>query len=573
MIKSEANDAMENNEGADCAPARQSKTVIVRRVVSASSGEAVSRYGDAGAEYIVAYSGVNNQTGQRFSKSHRRIAGHKLNPKFCEQNIKQQAGFSAEVAATTKENAEAIIKKSKVRSARSDDLVQYGKNHQIVDRVKLVGGNIVPGSELQTKFVKNREDLFKKIAEPGGKFEKYQGVVIELPTEQATGDASAALKYRKMADAQRELARKADKIGLGAEAEKHISAASKYETMALECEMPAEAFCKYKAEQFRKNADMAAAEGRLEAAEKLRCTAEKLEQIKVKDAGYTTRAAIFYRKYPRLKTAMEMAGVGHQAGVEGAKIGFAVGGTVALVTNAFLVSKGHKAADEAIMDTVKGMGTGALAGYAASATGSLIKSSLQQSTSSTLRALAKGNVVSASVDICFSLSGSVKRFVEGDVDEAEFLEEIGKNGATIIAAGMMSVVGQVAIPIPVLGAAIGSFVGTLLSGMFYQHAVDAAKDKRLSQEELVVVRRLQEAAREQLDVEAQKFQEQFAAYFDFLDKEVGLLMFSMSNSEAGDSAELATSINRFARVFGCELSLDTKSDLDRLIVSGKPLRL
>jgi len=118
-----------------------------RTASALSTHETVQRFGSANAEYVKGYRGVDNETGQRFAKGLVDIAQHKVNddPLYAAQNIKQQAGFSAEVATTSRDNAEAIINRSDVRTSRTDDLPQYGKNHNVVDRVQLLDGQVNRG--------------------------------------------------------------------------------------------------------------------------------------------------------------------------------------------------------------------------------------------------------------------------------------------------------------------------------------------------------------------------------------------------------------------------------------------
>jgi hypothetical protein len=67
--------------------------------------EIVQRYGSAVKEHLVAYSGTDNEAEKRLKKSLKSISGQKVNSEFKNQNIKQQAGFAAEVKHTARENA------------------------------------------------------------------------------------------------------------------------------------------------------------------------------------------------------------------------------------------------------------------------------------------------------------------------------------------------------------------------------------------------------------------------------------------------------------------------------------
>jgi hypothetical protein len=75
---------------------------IAQTGIALSTAEAVCRHGSATAELIKGYNGIDNETGQRF-KGLSDISRHKVstNPVEAAKNIKQQAGFSAEVAATS----------------------------------------------------------------------------------------------------------------------------------------------------------------------------------------------------------------------------------------------------------------------------------------------------------------------------------------------------------------------------------------------------------------------------------------------------------------------------------------
>jgi len=52
---------------------------------------------------------------------------------------------------------------------------------------------------------------------------------------------------------------------------------------------------------------------------------------------------------------------------------------------------------------------------------------------------------------------------------------------------MFAVIGQVAIPIPVVGAAIGSMVGYALSSAFYKELVDSLKEAKIAKERRIQI--------------------------------------------------------------------------------------
>ena len=102
-------------------------------VLGNMSAEVVDRYGSAIKEHFVAYSGVDNEAGIELTKGLKEISQYKVNPENKYSNLKQQAGFSAEVKHVARKNAENIINKTGERVVRTDDIGRV--NDQLYDHV------------------------------------------------------------------------------------------------------------------------------------------------------------------------------------------------------------------------------------------------------------------------------------------------------------------------------------------------------------------------------------------------------------------------------------------------------
>ena len=520
MKKSAHNTDMPHGAGAPDSCKDEIQRDKIRTATALANDEVVKRFGSASAEYLKGYRGVDNETGQQFAKGLADVAKFKVNPDYAQQNIKQQAGFSAEIATTSRDNAEAIINGSPVRTSRSDDLAQYGKNHNVVERVKILDGNIIEGSQSQMKFVGNRDQLFKDIASDNGEFSRYRGVKLELPTEQFAN---------------------------------------------------AEEFCREQARKLRDKADKVEALGKADVADKLRREAGNYEQLadNVCDSGLTTEQAIFYREHPKLATAQDIARTSHRAGLEGAKYGAAIGGSISLLVNAFQVLQQEKTAADALQDVAVATAKSAGLGYTTAFAGSAIKAVLQQSESQTLRAIAGTSAPALAVNICLSLGSAIKRYVSGEINEAQLLNEVGEKGAGMLASGMMAALGQIAIPIPVVGAAIGGMIGYTLSSMFYQSALDAAKGAALSRERLQQIREIEESARNRIALEQSVLDEFAKRELPQLHKETERLFNAVSNgSDNIDS--LTYTLNSYASLMGKTLQFDTLSDFEAFMDSDQP---
>lgn len=502
---------------------------VTRAGVALSASEVVQRYGSANAEFLKGYAGIDNETGQVFAKSLSGIAKGKINPDFADNNIKQQAGYSAEVAATSRDNAEAIISKQAKRVSRSDDLAQYGRNHNVVDRVTILNGEIIEGSQSQMKFVGNREDLFKKIAEDTQKgdaeFARYRGIKLEIPSEQFEGAAEA---------------------------------------------------CRDKANELREQAAKAANAGAPDdVVARLRKNADNYDQLadNITDSRLTTKQALAYRNNPRWETAKDIARTSHRAGMEGAKYGAIIGGSISLLTNVFAVAQDKKQLDEAAKDVLLDTGKGVIVGYATAATGAAIKGAMQQSGKETLRALSKTNAATLALNACISLGSSITRYVNDEITEAELLEEVGEKGAGMLSSGMYAALGQLAIPIPFVGAAVGGMIGYTLSSMFYQAALGAAKDADAAKVNLARVREIEAAAREEIDRQRTALDEFMHKEFPELLQETEQLFAHIEAHDAENVDAFAAAINRYAELLGAQLQFKNQMEFDGFMESDAPLRL
>ena len=196
----------------------------------------------------------------------------------------------------------------------------------------------------------------------------------------------------------------------------------------------------------------------------------------------TSEYAVFCRENPKLATAMEIARTSHRAGMEGAKFGAIIGGCITLLKNSLALAQDEKTAKEALVDMATDTAKAGAMGYATALAGAAIKGGMQQSGTPALRTLANTSAPTLALNVCLSLGQSVKRYVTGEISEAELLTEVGEKGAGMLSSGMMAALGQLAIPIPFVGAAIGGMIGYSLSTLFYQSALDAATAAETSRE-------------------------------------------------------------------------------------------
>ncbi len=100
---------------------KERRRAIEETAVVGAHVDTVRRYGAAEKEHLVAYIGVDRETGQTLAKSLKSISRERISEKQPYQSVKAQAGMAAEVKTAARENAEKRIAGDSSRTARTDD--------------------------------------------------------------------------------------------------------------------------------------------------------------------------------------------------------------------------------------------------------------------------------------------------------------------------------------------------------------------------------------------------------------------------------------------------------------------
>ncbi len=268
---------------------KQKYSNITDATIMGSTGEESALYASANREHL----SVLNKLEE--------ISKRKINPNYINQNINQQAGYSAEIKEQARVNEHNILAGKPERIVQYDDLSSEkkaqikkpfpnhatpSKNHEIVDYISVdEKENVIPNTAVQSKFVgRNGEECFKKLLSKD--YEKYfeNGAKMKIARNHY-GDFQRAVNTRiKSLESQI-----AKQKGLG---------------------------------DFQKAAHLE---------EKL----QKCKTIKAhtRPASITKEETIEARLNPKLSTAKDVANLSHQAGMNAMQTGALIGGGVSLVTN------------------------------------------------------------------------------------------------------------------------------------------------------------------------------------------------------------------------------------------------
>lgn len=232
----------------------------------------------------------------------------------------------------------------------------------------------------------------------------------------------------------------------------------------------------------------------------------------------------------------------HEAGVGGLE-GEILNGFVSFIKSIYECQKKGKDPKEAIKHTATETLKGGVRSYGIAFWGSLLGGMMQNSANKAIQSLGKSSALAMIVGACVANVTIFGRYFSGKIDETELCKQLGRTDTSLLSGGAMAFAGQALIPIPVVGALIGGFVGITMSKTFYDISLKTLKEaKKAHQDRIEIEKECRESIR-LLEMHRNQFKEVFEQYFHETTK-----FFNQSFDElervlyAGD-ADLAIGVN------------------------------
>lgn len=502
-----------------------------------AAAETVQRFGSAVKEHLVSYSAVDHETGQTLKKGLKSISEYKINPDYQEQNIKQQAGFSAEVKSVARKNAERIIRQSEGRVTRTDDIGRV--NDVLYDLYELdSSGHIINGSGSQMKFVGNfPKALLDKLHT--GQFQKY--LDADCFIDVADDDYNALMGT----------------AGSNGIIDEEIN-------------------------KLRHQMENAQRKGKDSLVQQMRLKIEKHEKIKsrLRKSGLTRQEAIEARLHPELSVAKDIVKLSTQAGLEQVKYGAAISGSISIIRNIAACAQGKKTPEKAAESVVVDTGTGAATSFAVAFSGSVIKGGMQNVGNEYVRTLANTNLASSLVTTSLHVGKTLHRYIHGEIDAAECVEQLGAGGVGEIGAAMFSSMGIATIPagapmlLSVLGGMAGATFGYTAAVACYRELSDSLKEAKLSREERLIIERecaeavqmIQEYRAEMNSMVSKYMSNKLQAFYDgFSELDNAIMTNDIDGFIEGNV--------KIQRALGHESQFSSMDEFDAFMSSGAALKL
>ncbi len=138
---------------------------------------------------------------------------------------------------------------------------------------------------------------------------------------------------------------------------------------------------------------------------------------------------------------------------------------------------------------------------------------MQSSTNKIIQSLGKGSVPAMIVGACVANATILGRYFSGKIDGTELRKQLMKANATLVSSVAMAVAGQALIPIPVVGALVGGFVGAILSETCFNAFLKAREYIKLACQRRIEIEKECREIIKLLGAYQNQFKEVFERYF------------------------------------------------------------
>ncbi len=237
------------------------------------------------------------------------------------------------------------------------------------------------------------------------------------------------------------------------------------------------------------------------------------EEEKRKAIETGKRAEKFIKKEIRKRSVKNAISYGNNSGMEVAKNAAGTTATISSILNIAEVINGRKTVKEATKDVAIATTKAAATGYAFGSGGSIIAHSLSYSNSKFLKALSNSNVPAKVITAIMTTGDIVKRYSNGEITTQECILELGERGLNVATAGYSMAAGQALIPIPVVGAAVGALVGSVLTSKYYNSLISDLRNRELEHQERLRIIAECKAIEKEANAFRRELQEKLDYYF------------------------------------------------------------
>ena len=260
----------------------------------------------------------------------------------------------------------------------------------------------------------------------------------------------------------------------------------------------------------------------------------------------------------RKTTAKNIIKTGHEAGKYSAGNAGVTAATMSGIMNITAVIKGEKSVEDALADTAIDTGKAAATGYVLGGGLTTVSHTLSSSSSKFLQGLSSMNVPGQVITAVMLTGDTIRRYGNGEITTEECIIELGGKGLNFATTGYSMTIGQTLIPIPIVGAAVGALVGSVITSKYYNSLINTLKTKELEhQERLRIMAECKKAADEERAFRAELesyLQSYFREYRDCFDEALSEIQYGF---QSGDADSVILGANQITKKLGGRVYYET----------------
>lgn len=519
------------------------------------NAESLNRHSDAGREFVKAYSGYDGETQQNLKRSLKSISRQKINPLFSQQNIKQQAGFSAETLEVARKNADSILSRKNDKYFRVDDVEGRKTNETAFDiTVFDENNNEIIDMSSQMKFIKIQVDDSGKYSIDAKKYTKVITGQIKENGE-----------------------RYSEKYPHG----RYSVPSDEYENIKFELN-------KYQAE-LKNQIDYAKKIGDKNLLKELN---DKLSYAKKVDknlvrSSVSVQDAIESRMNPEKLVAKEIVTIGNEAGIQYAQTSALIKGSMSFARNIDKLINGEISPEEAISDISVEVTKGAVTGYVTGQANTMLASCMRNSSDKALRELGNSSAPAQVIIFTTNVFRIINDKMEGKLTDEECFHNIAKSGIGVYGSFKGGAIGDfigrklganMGKTFGVVGGPVGAVVGSVIAGIIidatYDYAVSTLKTQELAYQERIQIEHQCSLLHKALEEYRENFKNTYIQYTNELVQVFGISLKSMALAlKMNDPDSFIYNANNITRSLGGVTQFETVDEFETFLDSDDTFNL
>lgn len=260
----------------------------------------------------------------------------------------------------------------------------------------------------------------------------------------------------------------------------------------------------------------------------------------------------------------------HSSGLKTAEQAGKTAIVISTLSNIQKVASGEIEANEALTNIAKDGGKAALVGYGMGGGLSTVGHMMSNSKSKFIQSLGKANVPGNVITAVLVTGNTLKRYADGEITTEECIIELGEKGLGVATASYSMAMGQALIPIPIVGAAVGALVGSMVTSNYYNYLVNSVKQSQFeSEQRKKIIRECEETLIEvkKLNYELREYADSyFKDYKGCFDEAMGVINDAFRN---GDANGVIAGANQITRKLGGKVYYENTEQFNDFLFSDE----